>query len=136
MVKDLMANASPRLSLDRYGMALSIGCAIHCAVLPMALSAMTTFGLAWVASPELEWSILICTFLIGSTRLVQSYRQHHQPECLALFLAGLVSFICAKSGYFTFDYFEAVFMTVGGLLVATAHFRNLRLAKSACCATA
>ena len=119
-----MANASPRLSLDRYGMALSIGCAIHCAVLPMALSAMTTIGLAWVASPELEWSILICTFLIGSTRLVQSYRQHHQPECLALFLAGLVSF------------FEAVFMTVGGLLVATAHFRNLRLSKSACCVTA
>ncbi len=127
-----MANGSPRVSLDRYGMALSIGCAIHCAVLPVALSAMTAAGLAWVASEELEWTILICTFLIGSTRLVQSYLHHRHTECLMLFAAGLVSFVCAKSQYFSFSYNEAVFMTVGGLLIATAHFRNLRLSKTCC----
>jgi hypothetical protein len=130
-----MANGSPRMSLDRYGMALSIGCAIHCALLPIALSAMTTAGLAWVASEELEWTILICTFLIGSTRLVQSYFQHRHAECLMLFVAGLVSFVCAKSEYFSFNHNEAVFMTLGGVLIATAHFRNLRLSK-ACCTTA
>jgi hypothetical protein len=130
-----MANASPRLSLDRYGMALSIGCAIHCAVLPVALTALTASGLAWIASPELEWTILLFTFLIGTTRLGQSYWQHRKPICLVLFLIGLCAFTCAKSGYFTFDNNEAVFMTIGGLLVATAHFLNLRLTK-ACCATA
>jgi|LNFM01.2.fsa_nt_gb hypothetical protein len=130
-----MANGSPRASLDRYGMALSIGCAIHCAVLPIALSAMTTAGLAWVASEELEWTILICTFLIGSTRLVQSYFQHRHTECLILFVAGLVSFVCAKSELFDFPYNEAVFMTIGGLLIAIAHFRNLRLSRT-CCAPA
>lgn len=127
-----MANALSRLSLDRYGMVLSIGCAIHCAVLPVALSAMTTAGLAWVASEELEWAILACTFLIGSTRLVQSYFHHRRAECLLLFIAGLVSFVCAKSEYFSFNYNEAVFMTIGGLLIATAHFRNLRLSKACC----
>jgi hypothetical protein len=113
-------------------MALSLGCAIHCAILPVALSAMTTAGLAWVASEELEWTILIGTFLIGSTRLVQSYLQHRHPECLALFAAGLASFLCAKSQFFGFDHNEAVFMTLGGLLIAAAHFRNLRLSKTCC----
>ncbi len=96
---------------------------------------MTTAGLAWVASEELEWTILICTFLIGSTRLVQSYFQHRHTECLILFVAGLVSFVCAKSELFDFPYNEAVFMTIGGLLIAIAHFRNLRLSRT-CCAPA
>ena len=127
-----MSKGSFQGSLDRYGMALSLGCAIHCAILPVALSAMTTAGLAWVASEELEWTILIGTFLIGSTRLVQSYLQHRHPECLALFAAGLASFACAKSDLFSFAHNEAVFMTLGGVLIAAAHFRNLRLAKSCC----
>lgn len=127
-----MSKGSHPGSLDRYGMALSLGCAIHCALLPVALSAMTTVGLAWVASEELEWTILISTFLIGSTRLVQSYLQHRHAECLALFAAGLGSFVCAKSELFRFAHNEAVFMTLGGLLIAAAHFRNLRLSKTCC----
>lgn len=127
-----MSKGTHQGSLDRYGMALSLGCAIHCALLPVALSAMTTAGLAWVASEELEWAILIGTFLIGSTRLVQSYLQHRRLECLALFAAGLTSFVCAKSSLFRFANHEAIFMTIGGLLIAVAHFRNLRLSKICC----
>lgn len=127
-----MRKGSHTGSLDRYGMALSLGCAVHCAILPVALSAMTTAGLGWVASEELEWTILLGTFLIGSTRLGQSYLQHRRPECLALFLAGLASFVCAKSELFAFTHHEAVFMTLGGMLIAMAHFRNLRLTKACC----
>ncbi len=118
-------------SLDRYGMALSIGCAIHCAVLPIAMGLLTATGLSWIAGPEFEWSILACTFLLGSTRLIKSWAQHRNPVSLYFFGAGLICFAAAKMAWFAIPNNEAVFMTAGGLLVATAHFKNLRLC--ACC---
>jgi hypothetical protein len=112
-------------------MALSIGCAIHCAVLPMAMGLLTATGLGWIAGPEFEWAILACTFLLGSTQLVKSFAVHRNPLSLYLFGAGLACFALAKLELFEFGYSEAVFMTVGGLLVATAHFKNQRFC--ACC---
>lgn len=123
--------AEKSLVLDRYGMALSIGCAIHCAILPIGMSLLTASGLAWVAGPQFEWAILACTFILGSWRLLKSFVRHRNPTSLYLFGAGLIFFAAAKMVWFDFPYNEAWFMTAGGLLVATAHFRNLRLC--ACC---
>jgi hypothetical protein len=118
-------------TLDRYGMMLSIGCAIHCALLPMAMGLLTATGLSWIAGPAFEWAILACTFLIGSTQLLRSFTLHRNPVSLYLFGVGLTCFAMAKMELVEFSYSEAVFMTIGGLLVATAHYRNQRLC--ACC---
>ena len=123
--------AEKSIVLDRYGMALSIGCAIHCAVLPIGMSLLTASGLAWIAGPQFEWAILACTFILGSWRLLKSFVRHRNPESLYLFVAGLIFFAAAKMVWFSFPYNEAWFMAAGGLLVATAHLRNLRLC--ACC---
>lgn len=122
---------SKSLVLDRYGMALSIGCALHCAILPIAMSVLTASGLTWVAGPRFEWAILACTLILGSWRLVMSFVKHRNPSSLYLFAAALIFFAAAKMNWFSFTYNEAWFMTAGGMLVATAHFRNLRLCS--CC---
>lgn len=118
------------LKMDRYGMALSIGCAVHCALLPSALTALGTAGMGWIASPELEWLVLVGTFLIGSTRLIQSYLQHRRLQCLGLFLLGLFAFTLAKAEVFAQENSEPILMVIGGVLVAAAHFRNARLASN------
>lgn len=120
-------------TLDRCGMALSLGCAIHCALLPLAMTFLTAAGLAWIAGPELEWAVLGGTLLVGSYQLVRSYRRHKRVECLGLFAVGLIAFLIAKSQMVTFDYSEAVLMSSGGLLVASAHFRNLRIGSNCGC---
>ena len=84
-----------------------------------------------IAGPPFEWAILACTFILGSWRLLKSFVRHRNPASLFLFGAGLIFFAAAKMAWFNFPYNEAWFMTAGGLLVATAHFRNLRLC--ACC---
>ena len=122
---------SKSLVLDRYGMALSIGCAIHCGVLPVAMSLLTASGLTWIAGQRFEWAILAGTLSLGSWRLVKSFVRHRNPASLFLFGAALLSFAAAKMAWFSFPYNEAWFMTAGGLLVAAAHLRNLRLC--ACC---
>jgi hypothetical protein len=124
-------SGSSNLVLDRYGMALSLGCAVHCAVLPVAMGVLSASGLSWVAGEEFEWAILACTFLLGSWRLVKSFVAHRNPVSLYLFGLGLVFFAAAKLDLVEFPYSEAWLMTLGGLSVAAAHFRNLRLC--ACC---
>jgi uncharacterized membrane protein len=119
--------ADKSLALDRYGMALSIGCAIHCAALPIGMSLFTASGLAWIVGPPFEWAILAGTFLLGSWRLIKSFVEHRNPTTLFLFGAGLIFIAAAKMIRFNFPYNEAWFMAAGGLLIATAHFRNLRL---------
>lgn len=126
------AKIESRLYLDRYGMAISIACAVHCAVLPLAMTFLLGSGLSWLASRELEWAILGSTFLLGSTRLLQSFLRHKNPEALAMFATGLLCFASAKMGWVAIAYSEAWFMALGGALVAAAHFRNLRLCT--CCA--
>jgi hypothetical protein len=124
-------SGSNNLVLDRYGMALSLGCAVHCAVLPIAMGMLSASGLSWIAGEEFEWAILACTFLLGSWRLVKSFVTHRNPVSLYLFGLGLFFFAAAKLEWFEFPYNEAWLMTMGGLFVAAAHFRNLRLC--ACC---
>jgi hypothetical protein len=125
------SSQSSELVIDRYGMALSIGCAIHCAVLPIAMSLVTASGLSWIAGPQFEWAILACTFILGSWRLIKSFVKHKNPQSLYMFGVGLIFFAAAKMTWFNFPYNEAWFMTAGGFSVAAAHFRNLRLC--ACC---
>jgi hypothetical protein len=119
------------LALDRYGMALSIGCALHCALLPAGMSVLAASSASWIAGPHLEWTILACTLVLASWRLVKSFVRHRNPASLYLFAVGLIFFGAAKLGWFQFAYNEAWFMSAGGLAVAAAHFRNLRLC--ACC---
>lgn len=124
-------SAEGNLVLDRYGMALSIGCALHCALLPIAMSLLTATSLSWIVGPQFEWAILACTFILGSWRLVRSFVRHRNPTSLYLFAVGLIFFAAAKMTWFNFPYNEAWFMSAGGLVVAAAHFRNLQLC--ACC---
>jgi hypothetical protein len=121
-----------KLYLDRYGMAISLACAVHCAVVPLAATFLVGTGLSWLAGRELEWTVLFSTVILGSTRLFQSFLKHRKAEALAIFVAGLAAFWAAKAALFPFAYSEAWFMALGGILVAVAHFRNLKLCT--CCA--
>jgi hypothetical protein len=44
-------------NLDRAGMSASLLCAVHCAFLPLLFVALPAFGLAWLDSPVVDWSM-------------------------------------------------------------------------------
>ena len=44
--------------LDRAGMTASLACAMHCALLPIALAALPALGLAWLDSPWVDWGMV------------------------------------------------------------------------------
>ncbi len=104
------------------GMWISTACAVHCAALPLIL---TVAGMGWLGEPWLEWSIITASFLIASVRLTHSYTAHHRRiDSLLLFALGAGFILLAKAELVTADYAEPLFMTIGGLSIAAAHWRN------------
>ena len=115
-------------ALDRLGMIISFGCAIHCAAMPLIAGALALSGLHWLGDSRLEWAIIAASFTIAISRLFWSYhRQHNNPECLILFSLGASAILIAQfllpGGTAT----DSATMAAGGLLIAAAHFRNHRL---------
>lgn len=117
--------------LDRLGTAGSLLCALHCALLPLLIAVLPPLGLAaWLGSDDVEVAFVIFATLLGAFSLVWGYRQHGEVRALGLLLPGLlllwagawVPVLHAQS-----PILHAVVMTIGGVLVALAHWANLRL---------
>lgn len=67
---------------DRAGMSASLACAVHCALLPVALAALPALGLAWLDSPWVDWSMVILALGIALRAHRGGYRLHHRCPSL------------------------------------------------------
>lgn len=113
---------------DRLGFAASVLCAVHCALLPLALALLPALGLnvgGWI---DFDQAFVVFATVLGVTTLTVGYRRHRAFRAWALLLPGL---ILVWGGAFTrlhdHGLAHAAIMVAGGLLLAAAHLVNLRL---------
>lgn len=113
---------------DRVGMWASFACALHCALLPLALALLPTLGLGALALVDFDQAFVVFATVLGVTTLTLGYRRHRGFAGWALLLAGL-ALVWANTFTPLHDHslWHAVMMTIGGLLIAAAHLVNLRL---------
>ncbi len=106
-------------------MTASILCAIHCAIVPIMLTSLPILGLGFLTNPWLEWSMIIFALLIGIYAIGNSYlNQHHKLLPIILLLIGFAIII---GGHFLItNWHEAIVVPIGGLLIAIAHFFNMK----------
>lgn len=132
---------SPRTHrlLDRLGASGSIICAVHCALLPVAIALLPAVGLMSIGSARFEQAFVVFATLVGVFSLIQGYRRHGVARALWLLLPGLGVLWLAVlySPLHASVIPHAVAMTFGGTLVGVAHVVNLRLnhghVHDACC---
>lgn len=110
---------------DRIGITASTLCAIHCALVPVLLTALPLTGLQFLANPWLEWSMILFALLIGIFAIGRSYFiRHHKPFPLIMLITGfgviLLGHLLAQG------WLEAVIVPAGGLIIAVAHYLNAR----------
>ena len=61
---------------DWAGMIASIGCAIHCAAMPLVLAYLPTLGLSWLADEGFHlWMAVVC-FGFAAAAFVPGWRRH------------------------------------------------------------
>jgi len=71
------------------GFVLSIGCVIHCMLMPICLASLPSLGLSWLASPFVHQSLALVGIAIGLWTLVPGWRTHQRSSVLILALVGL-----------------------------------------------
>lgn len=123
-----MASSCNLNRADRIGFAASFLCAVHCAMLPLALALMPTLGLSVGGWVDIDQAVTVFATLLGTTTLAIGYRRHRGFRAWMLLLPGLaLVWVGAFSPLHDHGMLHAALMTAGGLTIAGAHLLNLRL---------
>lgn len=112
--------------MDVAGMALSFICLLHCLLLPV----MVVYGvLASDGDGSRDWTHVIMLAIIlpvSGIALAGGWIRHRRADVLRLGLLSIV--LLTFSALVAHDYlghtFDAVLTTIGGALLALAHWRN------------
>ena len=122
--------------IDRIAMFVAAACGLHCICFPILLAITTMSGFIHGISGLVETGFLTSAFLLGVANLSHSWwKSHHRPECLVLFVIGMT--LVVLHDHIPGTVTSAGISVVGGALIGTAHFRNMRLVrKCGCCGPA
>ena len=128
----MSANPSTLTKADSLGFAASFLCAVHCALLPIALALLPSLGLGLGGWIDLDQGFVVFATLLGATTLTLGYRRHRTFHAWALLVPALVLvWIASFTPLHSHTAGHAVVMVIGGLMLAGAHFLNLRLTHAA-----
>lgn len=114
------------------GIATSVACAIHCALLPVMLTTLPVFGINIIHNIFFEWGMIALAFGVGSYSLFHGLiKHHHQFTPILIFSTGFI-FLVLKQFFHQFEY---SFLALAVTLIITAHFYNYRLCYQSKCAS-
>lgn len=114
------------------GVATSLACAIHCAVLPLIVTSLPLFGINIIHNLYFEWGMIALAFFVGSYSLVHGFIKHHRSFLpILLFSAGLLCLVAKQffHGYQNYLLIPAVILIVAG------HYQNYRLCHLSKCSS-
>lgn len=111
-----------KINYDALGIATSIACAIHCAVLPLVLSSLPLFGINIINNNVFEVGMIILAFLIGVFSLRSGFRHHHRFIPIIMFSVGIL-LLLLKQYYHTY---LLSFLIPAVVLIVGAHWMNYR----------
>ncbi|NLA67215.1 MAG: MerC domain-containing protein [Gammaproteobacteria bacterium] len=127
-----MASSCKLHRADRVGVAASFLCAVHCALLPLALAVMPALGLSAAGRIDVDQAFTVFATVLGATTLAIGFRRHRAFRAWALLVPGLaLVWLGAFTTLHDHGLKHAAMMTAGGLMIAGAHFLNLRLTHAA-----
>lgn len=121
-----------KLNWDAMGIATSIACAIHCALLPIVMSSLPVFGINIIHNSFFEWGMIVLAFVVGSYSLFHGYVKHHRSLIPVLIFSTGFIFLVLKQLYQPLEYW---FLTIAVTLIIIAHLYNYRLCHQSKCAS-
>ncbi len=121
-----------KLNWDAMGIATSVACAIHCALLPVLMSTLPVFGINIIHNAFFEWGMIVLAFVVGSYSLFHGYVKHHRSFLpVLIFTTGFIFLVLKQFSTF----YEYWFLAIAVLLIISAHYYNYRLCHKSKCAS-
>jgi hypothetical protein len=119
------------LAIEKIGVLLSIACAVHCLTLPIFLFFAPYLASSFAFSSNLEWILVISSFVLAAFILVLDYRKHHQP--LPLYFLGLGFMIKGLDMVLANQSYAWLFGILLGAVISIAYWVNYKHKKSCTC---
>lgn len=115
-----------KINWDTFGIATSVACAIHCAVLPLVLSSLPLFGINIIENQGFELLMIGLAFVVGVYSLYHGRKKHHHSYTpLLIFALGIVLMV-VKS----ISQSHTLWLLIPAVTaVITAHFLNYKLCR-------
>jgi hypothetical protein len=121
-----------KINWDALGIATSVACAIHCALLPVLISSLPILGVNIIHNLVFEWSMIGLAFVVGSYSLFHGYIKHHKSAVpVLIFSVGFVFLVLKQLA----PRFELLFLSIAVILIISAHFYNYRLCHQSKCSS-
>ena len=121
-----------KLNWDGVGIATSLACAIHCAILPLILTSLPLFGINIIHNVYFEWAMIFLAIAIGIYSLYHGFVKHHQSFIpMIIFTIGSVFLILKQFN----TVLTQVFLFLAIILIITAHYMNYRLCHRTRCSS-
>ena len=112
-----------RVNWDALGVAASVACAIHCAVLPLLLTSLPILGINIIENQPFEYFMIFLAFGIGVYSLRHGYKKHHHSLLpIIMFSIGMAGLV-AKQVWHKYQIWILPFAV---LLIVAAHYINYR----------
>jgi hypothetical protein len=113
--------------LDAVGATASIACAVHCAIVALALGLLPILG--FMANPWIDIGFLGLSAVIGVASLVPSWWHHGERRPLQSFAVGLALLLVARINLPS-PLVELALVLAGAAFVVRAHWLNRMLLKA------
>lgn len=129
------------LQIDRWGIGLSLACAVHCLAIPFLFGLLPSLALAlhsfeapmrplalwlWRAQGYDRWLVL-GAIVLASASLIAGWRRHRRALPLLWLVAGSAGFAFGLASPRHWSSLHGPALAAGGICVAVAHWLNLRL---------
>lgn len=112
-----------RINWDALGIATSVACAIHCAILPLVLSSLPIFGMNIIDNTGFEYLMIMLALAIGIFSLWHGYKRHHHSIIpISIFIIGIL-FLFAKQIWHEHQFW---LLPIAIVAIVWAHLRNYR----------
>ncbi len=112
-----------RVNWDAMGVAASLACAIHCAILPLLLTSLPVLGINIIENEAFEYFMILVAFGIGAYSFSPwSTKHHHSTLPIIIFAVGITGLI-AKQIWHQYQFWILPFAV---LFIVTAHLINFR----------
>jgi hypothetical protein len=117
-----------KINYDALGIATSVACAIHCAVLPLILTSLPLFGMNIINNTGFEYTMIFIALCVGLYSLWHGYKKHHHStRPIILFTLGITMLFLKQV------YHESLllFLIPAVIMIVSAHWFNYQSCKKA-----
>lgn len=119
------------MAMEKVGVFLTIVCAVHCLTLPIFLFFAPYLASSFAFSANLEWILVIASFLLAAIILVLDFTKHRQP--LPLFFLGAGILIKLVDMFLVNQSYAWIFGILLGVVICIAYWVNYTHKKSCTC---